>query len=387
MSTAPATRVPVPPGPRGVAAVAGAARLLIADGGPPFWPFPESRPEPADHPVADGTGVVLATSGSTADPVPVVIDRTALLASATAGAAALGPSGHWLTAVPVTGAGGLLTVVRAILAGAEPIAWPGIGGAESFTAASFAAAGEEVLRRAASDGVPAYVSLVPTQLTRILRSHAAAETLAGFARVLVGGAALAPALRRQAEYAGIRVIGTYGATETCGGVVYDGVPLPGVGIVVAPTADGAPGEIAVTGATLARGYLDRPVLTAERFAEGVFHTRDLGVWEDGRLHVVGRADQHVKVGGVLVSLAAVAAELRADPRVLDVTVVARPDDEWGSRPHAYVVLADATDATRAGDLADGVAARLGAPARPDPVEFVAELPATDTGKPVLRSGR
>lgn len=385
MSSAPPTRVPVPPGPRGVAAVARAARRLVMDGGPAFRPFPEAHPPgPVDEPLSPQDGVVLTTSGSTADPVPVVIGRDALLASAEAGAAALGPGGHWLTAVPVTGAGGLLTVVRAILAGADPIAWPGVGGAASFTASSFADAGAEVLRRASSDGVPAYVSLVPTQLTRILRSPAAAATLAGFSRVLIGGAALAPALRRQAERAGIRVVGTYGATESCGGVVYDGIPLRGVSVTVAATEHDA-GEIGIAGITLARGYLGRPSLTRARFAGGVFHTRDLGRWEDGRLQVVGRADHQVKVGGVLVSLAAVAEQLRGDPRVLDVAVVARPDAEWGHRPHASVVpvVAAGTSGALAADLAEGVVRALGPPARPDPIDIVAELPTTAAGKPVV----
>lgn len=384
MTSAPLTRVPVPPGPRGVAAVALAVRTLVTDQGPAFWPVvPGGSAADVDTPLPAGAGVVVTTSGSTADPLPVVISRDALLASATTGTTALGAPGHWLTAVPVTGAGGLLTVTRAILAGAEPIAWPGLGGAASFTAGSFAEAGDEVLRRAQSDGVPAYVSLVPTQVTRILRSPGATATLAGFARVLVGGAALAPALRRQAEHAGIRVVGTYGATETCGGVVYDGVPLPGVGVRIAGN-DGQPGEIVVSGRTVAWGYLGRPELTRDRFADGAFATHDLGVWEDGVLRVLGRADLHVKVGGVLVSLAAVAAELRADPRVLDVAVVGRPDREWGHRPHAFVVPAGEPSGELAADLAEVVSHGLGRPARPDPVELVAELPTTAAGKPVVR---
>ena len=79
---------------------------------------------------------------------------------------------------------------------------------------------------------PAYLSLVPTQLGRALD---AGVRLDGYAAVLVGGAACPPALVERARAAGVRVVLSYGMTETCGGCVYDGEPLPGVEVASART--------------------------------------------------------------------------------------------------------------------------------------------------------
>ena len=100
------------------------------------------------------------------------------------------------------------------------------------------------------------VSIVGTQLYRALENDSTVAALARFDAVLVGGAALRPELRTRAEAAGIRVIETYGMSETCGGVVWDGVPLPGVGVRL-----GEQGRITLDGPT------------------GEFETSDRGRWE------------------------------------------------------------------------------------------------------------
>lgn len=393
------TRLPVPPGPLGVAVVTRAAAALL-DGGPPFAPLPVDPTAPDGSPrelpardVPEDLGVVVTTSGTTGAPLHVLISRQALLASAIEGARALGPPGHWLTTIPVTSIGGLLTVVRALEAGAEPIPWTGVGGAESFTGDAFAAAGAEVLRRAASDGVPAYVSLVPTQLVRIARLPAAVRTLAGFAGVLVGGAAVSPGLRAVAEKAGARLVETYGATETCGGVVYDGIPLPGVRVDLRTHPELPDATVSIAGATLASGYLGRPDLTEASFVDGWFHSSDLGRCVDGRLQLLGRTDGIVKVGGNKLSLAAVIEVLSDDARVLDATVTASPDPDWDSRIDAHVVpvsesYLDGYAAEQlASHLSDRVAEAFGGAARPRSVSVVADLPATPAGKPGAATSR
>jgi O-succinylbenzoic acid--CoA ligase len=186
---------------------------------------------------------------------------------------------------------------------------------------------------AAMTGERRYVSLVPTQLHRMLDDASSTEVLRTFTTVLVGGAAVPTDLRRRAAAAGVHVVATYGMSETCGGCVYDGMPLDGVGVVV-----GAQGRIRLRGAVLFDGYDGRPDLTAEVMRDGWFVTSDLGrIDEDGRLQVLGRVDDVVVTGGVNVPAPVVAARLREHPGVAAAEVVGVPDDEWGQRLVAFVV--------------------------------------------------
>jgi O-succinylbenzoic acid--CoA ligase len=369
----------VPPGPQGVRVVAAAmtdlmtgadsgfqlvAAAAAAVGGP--LPGDDAAPTPA---------VVLQTSGSTGTPAAVVLPLSAVLASADLGAAALGAPGYWLTAVPVTGIGGLLTVVRALRAGVQPIGWPGLAGLAAFTPESFTASAEPLLARAAAEGRPAYVSLVPTQVHRLLDSPPACDLVARFTRILVGGSRLSAALRDVATSRGLRLVSTYGATETAGGVVYDGIPLPGVTVTVTD------GIIRLGGPTIASGYLCGG---DDSLADGTFRTRDLGEWRDGRLTVVGRADEVIKVGGEKVSLPAITAVLLADDRVLDAATLAQESAEWGQLPHCYVVPRDPADAALATDLTEAVIARLGRRHRPHTMAVVSQIPVSAAGKPLLR---
>ncbi|MGH3370070.1 MAG: AMP-binding enzyme, partial [Nocardioidaceae bacterium] len=178
-----------------------------------------------------------------------------------------------------------------------------------------------------------YVSLVPTQLTRMLGSPRDTEALRAFDTVLVGGAAVETSLRRRAADAGVRVVASYGMSETCGGCVYDGMPLDGVGVAV-----GADGRVRISGPVLFDGYDGQPAATAAALREGWFVTSDLGLLdEDGRLQVLGRVDDVVVSGGVKVPAAAVARRLREHPRVDAAEVVGVADAEWGQRVVAVVV--------------------------------------------------
>ncbi len=393
-------RLHVHPGARGVTQVAEAIRGILDDAAGPVAVSPvlDSSAHHAaalaaalreDAPIErDEVAVVLATSGSTGEPQGVLLSRSALIASADLGARALGPPGLWLTAVPVTGIGGLLSVVRSLRAGHTPVALPSVGGAERFEAEHFFATAEQALRRADEAGVPAYVSLVPTQLRRLLAvPDRATEVLAGFHAVLVGGAALGAQQREDALRLGISLVESYGSTETGGGVVYDGVPLPGVGVSIVDPETAAPaqfGRIVVSGPTLALGYRLRPDLTAAAFRPDGFHTSDAGQLFDGQLLVHTRLDNIVKVGGVKVSLGAVTHCLWSHHRVIDAVVTAEPDPEWGSVPVAYVVTdATATDSDAlAAELSDRVADSQGRASRPRRIVFVDQLPTSHTGKPI-----
>jgi O-succinylbenzoic acid--CoA ligase len=169
--------------------------------------------------------LAVPTSGSTGAPKLVALSGDAIRASARASAERLGGTGNWLLALPTDHIAGLNVVIRAFLAGAAPSPMP----PRRFTPEAFAAAS------AALPPGPRFTSLVPTQLRRLLAGRAdGIVALRTFGAVLVGGAALDPELRARAEAAGVRVVETYGSAETCGGCVYDGMPLAGVEVVFAP---------------------------------------------------------------------------------------------------------------------------------------------------------
>ena len=264
----------------------------------------------ADHPGP----AVIATSGSSGTPKQVVLSREAVLASAAASATRLGGSGPWLLALPSSYVAGLNVVVRSLVAGHRPRVLGDLSLQETVV----------------EDG---YLSLVPTQLHRWLESSEDTQALSRLATVLVGGGPVDASLKRRARDSGVRLVATYGMAETCGGCVYDGLPLDGVGLALA-----ADGRVRLSGPVLFDGYLDDPAATAEVLADGWFQTADAGrLDEDGRLHVLGRLDDMVVSGGVNVPTAAVAARLREHPQVQAVEVVGVSDSEWGHRVVAVVV--------------------------------------------------
>ena len=205
---------------------------------------------------------------------------------------------------------------------------------------------------------------------------AALEALRGYAAVLIGGAALDAETRERALAAGVRVVTTYGMSETAGGCVYDGVPLDGVTVDLEPD-----GRILLGGPTLASGYVGRPDETAAAFGGGRFRTGDLGRWHDGRLEVLGRADDVIVTGGEKVAPAAVERVLTGQPGVRAACVTAVPDDEWGQVVAAAVVLDGPAGAGWTDPLRDAVRAELGRAAVPRRIVAVGEIPLRGIGKP------
>jgi o-succinylbenzoate---CoA ligase len=299
--------------------------------------------------------VVVETSGSTGEPKRVLLSRAAMRASATATHTRLGGPGQWLLNLPPSYVAGLQVLFRSVLAGTEPVVAPGS------------------LARAAAmmTGSRRYVSVVPTQLVRILTAPDDLAALRRFDAVLVGGARLDPQLRRRAVHAGVALVSTYGMSETCGGCVYDGLPLDGVEVAI-----GADGRVGLGGPVLFDGYDGQPGLTAEAMDGSWFRTADLGrLDDDGRLHVLGRADEVVVSGGVNVPTPAVAARLRTHARVHAAEVVGVPDPEWGQRVVAFVVGDLGLDEAR--DWVAEVHPRSWAPRE---LRQVTELPLLDNGK-------
>jgi o-succinylbenzoate---CoA ligase len=337
-----------------------------------------ARPEAADPSRGGSAGVVavVRTSGSTGTPKQTLLTREALASSAAATAARIGGEGQWLLAVGLQYVAGLAVLSRSLQAGTTPV--PALPG--PFTARGFAEATDRMER---GTGFRA-VSLVPTQLARLLAPDAgpALDALRTFDAVLVGGARVPDAVRAAAADARIALHLTYGMSETCGGCVYDGVPLEGV---TADLVEGDTPRLRLAGPMVAAGYLDDPDRTAAHFGtDGVrrwFLTEDTGTVQGApghqRLTVTGRVDDVIITGGVKVSAAQVQAVLESLPGVHAAFVGGLPDDEWGQRVCAAVVPDAGWDEDSA---RQAVRSALGAPAMPKDWRILAELPLLPNGK-------
>ncbi len=314
--------------------------------------------------MAEPGPLVVETSGSTGTPKRVQLSRRAVLASVAASARRLGASGCWLLALPSAYVAGVQVIARSLVAGHEPQVVEGL----DFAGALDGLAGG---RDAAL-----FTSLVPTQLHRLLESPEQVEALRELHTILLGGGPIDPALRSRAEAAGLRIVATYGASETAGGCVYDGVPLDGVAVAI-----GTDGRLRIGGPTVFDGYLDDPELTAQTLVDGWYVTSDVGrLDDDGRLHVLGRIDDVVISGGVNVALPVVAARLREHPDVEQVEVLGVPDEEWGTKVVAFVVAGTETRALRTDALRDWVAEAHPRAWAPRQVVMLAELPLLPNGK-------
>lgn len=340
----------------------------------------------------EGPAVVVRTSGSTGRAKRTVLTREALAASSMATAVRTGAVGQWLLALPAHYVAGVQVLVRSLYAGTTPEV---LDPASRFTPEAFAAAAEGL-----RDPVR-FTSLVPTQLQRILepasgvRNGDAVAALKSFTAILLGGSAAPPRLLAAARDADVRVVRTYGMSETCGGCVYDGVPLDGVRVHVErdgawpgePSPGAGPGRIWLGGAVVAAGYAGDPERTARHFraAGGTrwYRTDDLGeLSADGVLAVHGRADDVVNTGGVKVSAGLVTAVLARHPAVREALVLGVPDPEWGQAVGAAVVAVPGADRERLRDeLAGTVRAEHGGAAVPRRWAWPPELPLLPTGKP------
>ena len=214
------------------------------------------------------------------------------------------------------------------------------------------------------------IVLVPSLLQALLDSgEALARRLPALRYWSCGGEALPPALARRFREAlpDALLLNLYGTSEfwdaagwinealadTGGPSVPIGRPLPGVQVYVLdgwlqPVPAGGVGELYVAGAGLARGYLHRPGLTAERFVanpfgapgERMYRTGDLARWRldaEGVLDYLGRADHQVKVRGFRIEPGEIEAALAGHPAVKQAAVLAREDAASGRRLVAYLV--------------------------------------------------
>ncbi|RKE67203.1 O-succinylbenzoic acid--CoA ligase [Dietzia kunjamensis] len=388
--------LPVPGGPA-VAEMFPALAQMLADRGPALLPVPADDPvrsrilvdsqRPGD-PIDDRTALVVSTSGSTGTPKGAMLSAAALAASAESTDTVLGGPGRWLLALPAHHIAGLQVILRSLRAGHEPVVMDVTRGFDPASlpdavAACRAGAGAGTGTGGPATGGPAtgggspraYTSLVPGQLAKVLDDGPpdAVAALAELDAVLLGGAAAAPELLARAADAGIRVVRTYGMSETAGGCVYDGAPLPGVTVEV----DDDEGRVWLAGPQLASGYRNAPDHPAFARA-GWFRTDDAGTLDPGGgLRILGRVDEALSVGGLTLLPQTVEDALRTHPAVVDVVVVGIPDERLGTRPVAAVTLRSSASPD---DLRAHVAASLGAHSAPAIVAVLDALPMLPGGK-------
>ncbi|MDH6207401.1 AMP-binding protein [Aurantimicrobium minutum] len=324
----------------------------------------------------DGTALLIQTSGTSGKPKTVALSAAALRASALSAHERLGGPGQWLLALPLTYIAGMSVLVRSNESGTEPVFMP----SGPFDARTFLQSVSEMT------GDRRYTALVPVQLARVLEeaedNTEALESLRTLDAVLIGGQALEPDLRERAQALGVKIVTTYGSSETSGGCVYDGVPLLGVNVEIAEDS----GEILVSAPQLATEYVGDNQRTSDTFQNrnGVvwYHTGDAGTLENGVLTVLGRLDRVITSGGLKIDLDAVEKVVRGISDCSQALVIHIPDSEWGVRP-AVVVPGVDEDAELSAQIYDEIVAELGRVAAPKVVCFIDEIPRLSSGKPDL----
>jgi len=325
---------------------------------------------------------VLWTSGTEGRPRGVAISYRNIAASALAAEERLELSHEdvWLASLSPAHIGGLALVTRALLLGSRLVA---VG---PFDA-------ERTLGLMEGRGLPegatapvTHISVVPTQLLRLLDLSGDAPPPETFGCALVGGARAPTKLVERALAAGWPIALTYGLTETTSQVATAppgltvrkpgtvGRPLQGLDLRI-----GDDGEILVRGATVARSYVGvRPPDVVA--ADGWLHTGDLGrVDEDGDLWITGRRSDRIVTGGVTVDAVEVEEALRAHAGVGDACVVGLPDEEWGERVAAWVEP-NGTGLLDLADLSSFLRDRLSGPKLPRVYHVANGLPRNANGK-------
>ncbi len=318
-------------------------------------------------PVDDDVAIVMATSGTGGAPRLVELSRDAILAAVVGSRSALEATGHdvsrgLVSCLTPAHIGGLLVLVRSEIDQVPVVVH------ERFDAGRLA--------REAPTG--SAVSLVPAMVARLVRDRADLDRLGV---VLVGGGALDPGLRAEAEALGATIVETYGLTESCGGIVYDGTVFEGTDVRL-----GEAGRIELRGPTLMQGYRGEPVATGDAFdVRGWLRTADAGaIDDDGRLRVHGRLDDAIRTGAETVWPLEVERALESHPKVAEVAVAGRTHPEWGQQVVAFVVPRSIDDAPSLQELRGHASDRIARHKAPREVVLVHQLPRTPAGK--LRRG-
>ncbi|MDI1435671.1 polyketide synthase [Polyangium sorediatum] len=345
-------------------------------------PLPPTVPRSGVTP--DHAAYVIYTSGSTGRPKGVVVEHRGLV----------GRISTLQAALPVTSEDRILQHVSIAFDGAVyEWFWALFGGA-TLVLRSPSRGVDELLATGGISGAflpPAIASVLPCRAPALRQL------------VFSGDRAPIDVVKRWAV--GRKLVNIYGPTEfSIWATSYDydpaspdafpiGRPLPGVRVYLLDDArcavpPGATGEICLAGAGIARGYLGRPDLTAERFPRDPFsnvpgarmyRTGDLGRWDDrGELEFLGRTDHQVKISGFRVELAEIESALEAHPSVRASAVIVRDDNAAGKHLIAYV--AAERDRCTPAALKQFLRTKLPEHMVPRSFEFLDALPLTVNGK-------
>lgn len=224
------------------------------------------------------------------------------------------------------------------------------------------------------------ISLVPTQLQRLLDSPSACEWLRAFRIIFVGGGPTWPELERKAAAAALPISRTYGMTETAAMIAASRVGassgIGDTGLVALPHASVAlseAGTIRVRSSSLYRGYFPDSLTVEE------FETHDLGsIDRNGCIHILGRRDSAIITGGKKVQPEEVEAALQASGCFSDVAVAGLPDREWGETVVAFYEAQESQPDLN--KLEAFLADRLAAFKRPKRYVAVSDWPRNAQGK-------
>ncbi len=320
--------------------------------------MPEAHGVPEE--VEDNVALIVETSGSTGVPKKISLSREALLASAKAASFALDAddsSSQWLLALPANYIAGANVLIRSVLAGTQPVM---MNTSVPFTAEGFARSASHMKAQ------KRFTALVPTQLGRLAlaaeHDEFVLEQLRRFDAILVGGQTADHVQIGKLEALGIKIITTYGMTETCGGCIYNGIPIGDTELRLIDD------RIAIKNSMLANVELDQ---------DGFFVTQDAGfVDEHGRLGIIGRLDRVINSGGIKISLDRVEQLGLRVNGVDDLAAAGIHDMEWGQRVGiAYVGSPEVAD-----DIARSLGNDLGPAGKPVRVLRVDKLPKTANAK-------
>ncbi|WP_143237599.1 AMP-binding protein [Boudabousia liubingyangii] len=299
---------------------------------------PDGPPAHWDH-----AALLTRTSGSTAQDGKIVcLSREALRASIQGTWNFLAQSRddstpvnqvetHWVLPLSPAHIAGLLVLARATLA--EEMGW-----GESHLWAICEGEFTQSFINTTNDLTPgpAFTSLVPTQLKRLLDTEEGTKAAQRYEMILLGGAPATSELLEKAANLGVKVTTTYGASETAGGCFYNGHPIPTEPATLA-SLDPNTGRIAITGPTLFCGYLTvEDDLYEDEHGRTWWLTSDLG--EAGPpLKVTGRYDYLINTGGLKIDPALVEKALTSHPEIQDALVCPVADEEWGQMVCALIV--------------------------------------------------
>ena len=275
-------------------------------------------------------GTIIFTSGSTAEPKAAVHSFANLSFNALASNEniVVGPGDCWLLSLPLFHVSGLGILFRCAWgAGAVAVPEPG-----------------EPLEKAIPHYNVTHVSLVATQLFRLLHTEEGREALSTLKAILIGGSAVPASLVREAHRLRLPIFTTYGLTETASQVTVtrpwdplDALLTSGRPLKPDTIRISGDGEIEVRGETLFRGYVEGDHVILPLTEDGWFATGDLGEFDEtGNLHVLGRKDNLFVSGGENIQPEEIERCLCHLNGVVEAVVVPVHNAEFGSRPVAFI---------------------------------------------------